>query len=148
MKSLILFTAFAFTSQISLGAILVRGPGVSPSDYSAFLHTHPEAKTYSLYQVEKAQVNPKQEEEFFVLGEHLQKQPDEILGKLKRLQADQPLSATSLQYVYDLSKKGMESTKSAKNKSEFKKLNCKVGMLLTPPSQAVSYTHLTLPTKA
>lgn len=135
MKSQILITAFVFTSQASFGAILVRAPGVSPLDYSAFLHAHPEAKSYSLYLAEKAQSNQKQEEELFALGEHLQKQPDETLSKLKRTQADQPLSSTSIQYVFDLSKKGFENTKSTKSKAEFKKLNCKVGVLLTPPSQ-------------
>lgn len=136
MKTLTALTiAFVLTSQSALAAIVIRAPGASPMEYSQFLSSHPELKTYARFLVEKNQNNQRQEEELFSLGEHIQKQPDDTLNKLKRLQADLPLSATSIQYVFDLSKKGLESTKSASAKKEFKKLYCKSGTLMTPPVQ-------------
>jgi len=136
MKTFItLTTALILASQMSAAAVLVRAPGASPIEYSQFTNAHPELKTYSRYLAEKTQTNQRQEEELFALGEHIQKQPDETLNKLKRVQADLPLSTTSIQYVFDLAKKGLENTKSSAVKKDFKKLYCKVGTLMTPPVQ-------------
>ncbi|MFM6927715.1 MAG: hypothetical protein ACKOX6_04585 [Bdellovibrio sp.] len=136
MKTFITFImTFILGSHASWAAVLVRASGASPLEYSQFLSSHPELKTYSRLLVEKSQINQRQEEELFALGEHIQKKPDETLNKLKRAQADLPLSSTSLQYVFDLSKKGLENTKSSSAKKDFKNLYCKTGTLMTPPVQ-------------
>ncbi|MGE5086526.1 MAG: hypothetical protein ACM3MG_09520 [Bacillota bacterium] len=136
MKTFIIFTlAFVLGSHTSLAAVLIRAPGASPQEYSQFVGSHPELKTYSRVLVEKTQINQRQEEELFTLGESIQKKPDETLEKLKRAQADLPLSATSIQYAFDLSKKGLANTKSVSAKKDFKKLYCKTGTLMTPPVQ-------------
>ncbi|UYL09171.1 hypothetical protein B9G69_001095 [Bdellovibrio sp. SKB1291214] len=127
---------FAFFSVLlsidTIAAVIVQSPTSSREEYNAFIKSHAEAVSYVRYFTDKLQSNSHQEDLLYKIAERLDASPKEILLQLRTIESGAALSATSINFIYDLSNKLQERSE-FKNNTELKTLQCKVRGLLSVP---------------
>lgn len=124
-----LISTFLFLNYAP-AAILIQALGSDPVAFESSVRDQSNFRSYSDYQIQKAQNNPELEESLYSVAENLDATANEIVSRLSSIQ--DKLSPSAINFVYDLTKKLLERPDLARNQNLIR-LNCKVRGLLTIP---------------
>ena len=138
MKAFCLFaltTLFTF-SAYSANQILIQGSGTSLTEYKDALRANNNLQSYVDYKIQRIQANQGQEEQLFSLGDNLEGSVSESLNKIETLERSTALSATSLNFIRDLTEKLSAQQMSPLEKTRLQNLNCKAALLVQGSNSA------------